>query len=160
MIKGKGIIRGFTLLELMALLAVVGVLVAIAIANYRPYVLKSKRKEAIADILALQQILGRQFSINHGVFRLPVNDENVKDFTDKRVIGSCAVAGDYTSGSDPVAYRLTVSLTKKRQAYTITAEPCSSQADDRCGNLQIDHTGLRSVKEKGAATFTINRDCF
>lgn len=156
-ITAKSKAKGFSIIEIMIVIVILGVLTVIAFSSYRNYILKSKRKEAIADIMTWQQDLGRQYSLNNGAFRIDSSDTVT---TDKTESGSCSTAGDYTSGGSSVAYKFTVSLTKKRQAYSIIAEPCGGQTDDKCGFLQLDNTGLRTVKEKGASSFSINRDCF
>lgn len=147
---------GFTLVELMIVIAIIAILASLAVAYYRPFVLKSNRKAAIADILSIQQDLERQYTLNNGAYRLDSNDSDLKD---KTISGNCTASGSYTSGSNPVAYKLTVKLTNTRQTYTITAEPCSNQADDKCGHLQIDQTGLRQVKKKGGS-FSPDGACF
>ena len=47
--------QGFTLIELMIVVAIIGILAAIAIPNYSEYVRKSRRAEAKAMISQIQQ---------------------------------------------------------------------------------------------------------
>lgn len=158
--KVKANSKGLTLLEVVIVIVIVGVMTGIAMAVYRPYILKSKRKQAIADLLTLEQALGRQYLLNNGSYRLNSSDTGTAD---KTASGSCTTSttsSEYTSGGNPVAYRFIVALTNTRQSYTITAEPCGKQADDKCGSFKIDNTGLREVKRKGASAFAIDKDCF
>lgn len=49
--------RGFTLIETMLLLAVLGILAAIALPSYQSYILKSRAKSAAADLTGLSLVL-------------------------------------------------------------------------------------------------------
>lgn len=152
--------QGFTLIELMIVIGILGVLTAIAVASYRPYILKSNRKAAIADVMTLQQHLERQYTLNNGAYRLDSSDTATA--TEINKTGSCSTSDLYSSGNNPVAYSFKVVSTNTRQAYTITAVPCAGQGEDKCGQLRIDSTGLRTVKTKEPTTppFKPNRECF
>ena len=53
MLKKKGQ-KGFTLIELMIVVAIIGILAAIAIPNFRNYTLKSKRAELPTNLKAIK----------------------------------------------------------------------------------------------------------
>lgn len=57
-------ISGFTLLELMIVIAVIGILAAIAIPNYNEYVLRSKITEGLAGLSQMTTKLEQYFQDN------------------------------------------------------------------------------------------------
>ncbi len=56
--------RGFTLIELMVVVAIVGILSAIATSSYQYVMAKGDRATAISDIIEITQALERYFSFN------------------------------------------------------------------------------------------------
>jgi general secretion pathway protein G len=60
----REIVEGFTILELLTVIAIVGALSAIAIPAYTDYIEKAKETRAIADILMLEKDIGAYEIIN------------------------------------------------------------------------------------------------
>jgi type IV pilus assembly protein PilE len=122
--------RGFTLMELLIVMLVLGILAAIAIPNYSEYVLRSHRSAAqafIADVASRQV----QFYLNRRAYATTVAELSMAapaDLTPRYTIEIATVPG-------PPA------------TFTVTATPTGPQATDRCGAMTVDSTGAR-----GAAT--------
>lgn len=117
-------VRGFTLIELMIVVAIVAVLATIAMSAYQKQVRKSRRaeaKQALTDVSLREE----KWRSNH-----------VKYF------GTDSVAADITAfGTLPTSsyYDLAISTAESATNYTITATPKSGndQAKDSCSTLSL-----------------------
>lgn len=62
----KSVQKGFTLIELMIVVAIIGILAAVAIPQYQDYVTKSKWGSNISDLNSLKKSIGICFQSNSG----------------------------------------------------------------------------------------------
>ena len=56
-------VKGFTLIELMIVVAIVAFLASIALPSYRNFVVRTNRAEAVSDLSELASWLERQYTI-------------------------------------------------------------------------------------------------
>ena len=111
--------RGFTLIELMIVVAVVGILAAIAIPSYQDSVRKSRRAQAKADLVEYAQMAERWFTVNnsYAAFALPADRETPQ---------------------------YDIQVNAAATTFTLTATPEDGQAEDRCGTLTINQAGVKT----------------
>ncbi len=61
------VVRGFTLLELMAAVGICAILAVIAIPSYQSYVQKAKVARAVQDIITIATMIGRYNTLNNAL---------------------------------------------------------------------------------------------
>lgn len=133
---GRG--AGFTLIELMIVVAVIGVLAAIAYPNYREYVMKSNRSDAKASLTRSAQELTRCFT-----------SFNRYDHDD------CAEAALYDAAyaSAEGYYALTGVI--NATTFVLTATAAGTQVGDTsCNTFTLSNTGARTAATSASADAT------
>jgi len=158
--------RGFTLTELVIVVAMVGILAAIALPSYREYVMRTNRTVAKT---ALQELLTKQesYAVDHKGY--------ATDFERLGIAGSGGASTAYVSREGRISrnsagalYALTLSARPADTAmstscanasgeatglsFRLTASPVAASSDTRCGTLCVSSRG-----ERGAALGELDR---
>lgn len=131
MIYSRGRSAGFTLIELMITVAIIGILAAIAYPSYTEYVLRGNRSEAQA---LLNDAAARQE-------RYYAQNNTYADTTAKLGYSSASSATNLYTLSIPSA---------SSSAYSLLAT--TQRTDAKCGNLGIDQAGTKSETGSGSVS--------
>ena len=126
--------QGFTLIELMITVAIVGILAAVALPGYSRYIQKSRRNDAKTSLLDLASRQERFFTNNQAYTATPAN---------------LGYAGTFPLGiPDPnaITYNVTVTISGTGStSFSATATPINAQATDPCGSYTVNESGVQGV---------------
>ena len=121
-------ISGLTLIEIMVVVAIIGILASIALSMYQDNLLKSRRRTAQSCLAEQAQFMERYYTTNTTVTN---GDSNSLSYTGATLPTSACVT-DLASH-----YSISVSIPTP-QTYTLTATASGSQTGDtECTNLTL-----------------------
>jgi type IV pilus assembly protein PilE len=121
---------GFTLIELMIAVAIVGILTSVGYPSYQKHVQKAKRAEAQAALVSFATAMEQWRVENNGKY-------------------SGVAAADVfatqvpTDGSGTKTYDLAFDGDVTDTGYKLKATPAGTQTSDECGTLTLDSTGVK-----------------
>lgn len=117
--------QGFTLIELMIVVAIIAILAAIAYPSYQEQVRRTNRTEGQRTLLETAQRLERCYT-EYNSYNNP----------------ACNVGLPFNSEKGKYNIDATV---RTASTYTLVATRADSQVGDRCGNFSLTHTGLKGI---------------
>ncbi len=136
--------RGFTLIELMVVAAIIAILATIAYPSYQEAVAKAKRNDAAGALLEAAQALERYYS---------ANGRYINAANELPGVFSSQVP---TNGN--AYYTVAAVGTPTANRFTLRATRAGAMAGDACGNFQINQAGTMSL-DSAAAGKTV-ADCW
>lgn len=143
---------GFTLIELMIAVAIVGILASIAIPSYQDSVKKSRRVDAEGALMGLANAMERHYTEHTNYCDVGgadggdscgdsgVNDHGTPSNTLYSAPGNITTYYDFTIKNDITANK-----------YTLLATPKGAQANDKCGVLTLSSIGQRDAVKGGTS---------
>jgi len=138
--------QGFTLIELMIVVAIVGILASIAYPSYQDSVKKSRRADVQGVVLGLANAMERRFTESNSYLGAATGSADM------------GAPGIYTIPAETATYYTVTISTATASRYILSAAPTGGQSTDKCGTLTLTHTGVKDVI--GAATGVTAADCW
>lgn len=129
--------RGFTLVEMLIVIAIVGVLGALAYPAYVAQIQRGKRADAQTVLLEAAQFMQRLYAAKSSF--IDATDQMLKDAG----LGQAPKNGNAT-------YTISVETKDNGRSYVLTAKPVKSDPD--CGNLTLSDTGAKGSSKGSVDT--------
>lgn len=123
---------GFTLIELMIVVAIIAILAAIAYPSYTQYKIRTNRVDVQSEMMNIAQRLQSYKSVNHS-------------YTGATLAG-LGISSTYPHSGE---YNLDLTIDGDNQGYLLKAEPNSSTIQESNGEICLNQNGFK-FWEKGS----------
>ena len=136
-VTSRPTISGFTLIEVMVVVAIVAILAAFALPAYQEQTAKAKRSDAQRTLMESAQALERYYSAN-GTY-----------------LNGAALAAVFQTTSvsgGVVYYNIAVQGLPTRNTFTLRATRAAAMGGDRCGDFELTHAGVASLVNQDAGS--------
>ena len=143
---------GFTLIEVMMVIAIVSMLVSIALPSYIEHVARARRADARTQLLQVAQFMQRFYA---------ANDNYQEDRANNPVVDQVPANLKKSPPDAQAVYTLeipTATLTRSKFELRMVPVAGGPMATDKCGIFALDSLGVRTVIVNGVSDTSSLRD--
>ncbi|MEP4891422.1 MAG: type IV pilin protein [Aliiglaciecola sp.] len=147
--------KGFTLIELMIVVAIIGIITSIAYPSYQGYLKTSNRGAAQSDLMALAAAMERHKA---STYTYKGAAESAAD------TGKPAIFHQHSPSSEPAAkkkYDLTIeTVSASGSSYMITATPVTGTSQAGDGNVYFYSDGRKAWDKDNSSSLSSSEYCW
>lgn len=143
-------VRGFTLIEIMVVVAIVGILAAVAVPNYTQYIARANRADARTQLMQAALFMQKFYA---------ANDSYKQDRSGTAVANAMPASLKIAPTEGTALYTLSVQSASDAD-FELRMVPDSGKkmSADKCGTFTINSTGAKGVWVNNTAGSTTLRD--